>query len=116
MKNLFCLIALTFVFASTNVNANTPAFSVKTKLIAANTINLTLFNLDNNYTRIQISDLNDKEVYYSEFVKNRNGFSKNLNIENLKNGKYLLKIRSNGEVKNQVIKIKNGLVLMSKFS
>ena len=90
-------------------------FNVKTKLIKEKTFELRLFNLQQKYTYISLSDMKGKKIYFSEGLKKRNGYAKALNISNLLDGKYLLKISNQGESVTQIVRVSGDNVYFSNF-
>lgn len=109
---IFAFTACLPAFATTPV---TPPVIAKTKLIKEKTIELRLANLEKQYTYVSITDMKGKSVYFSEGVKNHNGFLKAINVRNLPNGSYLIKVKSKGEELNQIFKIKGEYVYFSNF-
>jgi len=117
-KSLFATMIFAFTaclpsFATTTIT--TPPVIAKTKLIKEKTIELRLANLEKKYTYVSITDMKGKLVYFSEGVKNHNGFLKAINIKNLVNGNYLIKVKSKGEELKQIFQIKGEHVYFSNF-
>lgn len=93
----------------------TPPVIAKTKLIKEKTIELRLANLEKKYTYVSITDMKGKLIYFSEGVKNHNGFLKAINVQNLSNGNYMIKVKSKGEELKQIFQIKGKHIYFSKF-
>jgi len=110
---IFAFTACLPAFSTTPI---TPPVIAKTKLIKEKTIELRLANLQKKYTYVSITDVKGKLIYFSEGVKNHNGFLKAINLQNLSNGNYLIQIKSKGEALKQVFKIKGEHVFFSKFT
>ena len=117
MKNLLSLLLILGCFAVCQAHSiDNEQFIAKTKLVKENTINLTLANLQGHHTKIQLTNLDGKISYYSEWMEERNGYSRNLDVSDLVDGKYLLTVKNQEENRNQVIKIKDGIILFSHFN
>jgi Mor family transcriptional regulator len=86
---------------------------VKTKLVKKGTFQLQIANMDGKYTYVSLTDLNGNRIYFSEGINKRESYLKNINIKNLTDGKYILKVTSNGETIYQIIKIKSENILFS---
>lgn len=88
---------------------------VKTKLVKKGTFQLQMANLNGKYTYVSLTNINGSRIYFSEGVRKSEDYLRNINIKNLTDGNYLLKVTSNGEVFNQVIKVKGKEILFSHF-
>lgn len=116
MKNLLSLLlVLTCLNYSQANTIDETSLIAKTQIVKADVINVTVANLNGVYTRIDLTNLNGKVGYYSEWTKEHNGLSRNLNIADLADGRYLLTVKSGSQEIKQVIKIKEGLILFSHF-
>lgn len=117
MKNLLSLLLILGCFGIAQANnIETTDFTAKTKLVKEDVINVQLVNLQGHFTKLTLTNLEGDVEHYSQWMESRNGWNGNLNIGDLKNGKYLLTVKSNGETLKQVLKIKNGMILFSHFS
>jgi hypothetical protein len=116
MKKLICLLfVLTAINYGQSNTLDEGKLIAKTKVVKQDVIHFTLANLKGLRTNFTLTNLDEKTIYYSKGIKNRNGFSTNLNVSDLEDGKYLLNIK-NGDTKlRQVIRIKDGLILFSRF-
>jgi hypothetical protein len=96
MKRLFCLL---FVLAAINYgqsnNIEPGKLIAKTKLVQEDVINIRLANLHGMRTRFALTYLDEDTTYYSQWMEGRNGFSANLNLDELADGKYLLSVKNN---------------------
>ena len=88
---------------------------VKTKLVKRGTFQLQMANLDGKYTYVSLTNLDGSRIYYSEGVDKTESYVRNININNLTDGKYLLKVTSKGEVLNQVIKLDGDTIYFSNL-
>lgn len=118
MKYLSLVLAVCLsVSLATPVSATTsdvdPEFTLYVKAVKERTVEVALLNLQKEKTDITIQSLDGKRTFYSNTIKQHNGFRKRLNFRNLDYGKYLLVVEQNGEKRTQVIVLddKNGMLL-----
>ncbi len=109
------VFAATTTFSAFSFTPTPPPVIAKTKLIKSKTIEIQLANLEQKYTYVSITDMKGKLVYFSEGVKNHNGFHKAVNIQNLTNGNYMIKVKSKGEELKQIFQVKGEHVYFSNF-
>lgn len=110
------LFAFTAVLPAYSGTITTPPNVIlKSKLIKHKTIELRLANLEKKYTYVTITDMKGELIYFSEGVKNHNGFTRAININNLIDGKYIIKVRTNGEEYRQIIQLDGEAVWFSNF-
>lgn len=114
-------IIATMFFACTAV---LPAFSttaltppnkliVSNKVLQEKTVLLHLANLEQKYTYVTITNLRGDQIYFSEGVKNHNGFHKAVDLKNLNSGRYLVKIKTESKIVKQVLSIDGKNVYLS---
>jgi len=116
MKRFLLLALLIVYFLPTQASVPLTADLIaKTQLVKKDVINISLANLQQKSTHIELANMDSDVIYHSKYLKKRNGFSQNLNLKELKDGRYLLSIRNDGKVFKQVIVIKDDLILFSKF-
>ena len=116
MKKLICLLlVVTAINYGQSKNIEEGKLIAKTQSVQEDVIHLTLANLKGLHTRFALTNLNGKITYHSQWMKNKNGFSADLNVSDLADGKYLLTVKNNGTNLRQVIRIKEGLILFSQF-
>lgn len=115
-KSLFAtlLLAITTSFSAYSFNP-TPPVIARTKLIKEKVISIQLANLEKKYTYVSITDMQGELIYFSQGVKNHNGFKKAVNLTNLSNGKYLLKVKTKGKILRQILQVKGEHVYLSDF-
>ena len=87
-----------------------------TSEVEGTNINLLLTNLQQETTTINISTIDGNEVFFTEHIRNHNGYSLSLQMEELPAGKYLLTVKKGETVKHQVIVIEYGDILLSTMS
>ena len=119
MKKSNFVMLLVAMVAYLPLHANNPSpakLLARTHLIQAKTIKVTLANLQKNVTKMEITNKKGDTVYFKEFIRNHNGYSKTLNLKKLENGTYLIAIKNQGKVLKQVIRIRGDHVFFSKFS
>ena len=73
------------------------------------------YKREKKYTYVSITDMRGDLIYYSEGVKNHNGFLKAINIDKLVNGKYKIKVASKGKVLTQIFQVSGDHVYFSNF-
>ncbi len=116
MKRLILLAFLLPYFMPTQASVPvTAGLIAKTKLVKKDVINISLANLQQKSTYIQLTDMDSDLIYHSRYLNKKNGFSQNLNLKELQDGRYLLSVRNNGKVFKQVIVIDGDLILFSRF-
>ncbi len=116
-KSFFAsLMLLLFTcFSSFGSSATVPPIIAKTKLVKEKTIQIQLANLEKKFTKVSITDMKGKLIYFSEGVKDHNGFSKAINIKNLMDGNYLIEVKGKGKALKQIFQIKGEQVYFSSF-
>ncbi len=116
MKNFLSLMLILGCFQFTQAN-NIENLDIlaKTKVVKVDVINLSLSNLNGNHTRIDLTNLDGKTSYYSEWMEEKQDYNRNINVADLADGKYLLSVKSGNELIRQVIKIKKGVIRVSQF-
>lgn len=78
---------------------------VTNRIVNQNTILLHLANLEKKYTYVTITNMRGDLVYFSEGVKNHNGFHRAVNLKNLNSGRYMVKIKVDDAIIKQVLSI-----------
>lgn len=86
--------------------------TLRVKSVSEMTLEVALINLQQERTSITLQDLNGYETFFSEVVKNHNGYRKHLNLEELRAGRYILTVEHNGKKLQQVIVINEDLGIM----
>ena len=113
------LIAMTLIFAvsfsSYASSTLPPSVIAKTKLIKEKTFELRLANLAKTKAHISLTDMDKETIYFSDRIKEKNGYAKAINVKNLADGKYMLNIKSNGITQTQIIKITGDYIYFSSF-
>ena len=122
MKKLNLLLALGLLTL-----ISVPAFStapaalpgdniiMKTEAVDANTIKVLLANLERERTSLTIESLTGKTYYSDNIVKHR-GYLLKLDVEDLPNGRYLLKVKQKDEMISQIIVVRDNTILISKVN
>lgn len=115
-KTFFSALLITLSSFSTSLfAAPTPPVIFKTKILKEKTIQLQLANLEKKYTYVSITNMDGDLIYFSEGVKERNGYRKAINISNLTDGRYIIKVKNGKEKFIQIFKISGDLILFSDF-
>lgn len=107
--SICCLFFAANLFASPQVN---DPLIVRTTA-GAESIQLVLANLQGVTTTVQLSSLDTKEVMLDEQVRKHNGFSYDLKLEELAQGRYILKVTKGDEMRQQVILISDAGIFLS---
>ncbi|MEM8584113.1 MAG: hypothetical protein AAGF87_07590 [Bacteroidota bacterium] len=79
-------------------------------------LNLRLINLEQEDTFVNLSTIDGNEVFFTERITKHNGYAMALQLHELPDGKYLLTIKKGDTVKNQVVVIEYGDILLSNIS
>ncbi|MDX1941255.1 MAG: hypothetical protein SFU99_11935 [Saprospiraceae bacterium] len=118
MKYLSLLLALCLAISvPTFVSAHNftvePQVNVNVKTVKERTVEISLFNLQQERTSISIQSLDGETTYFKNVIKDHNGYRKRLNLKDLAFGRYLLVIEQNGKKMQQVIVLdeENGMLL-----
>ncbi len=122
MKNLNLLLITGLLmsislpaFATAPVSVPESHIIMKTEAIDANTIKVLLANLEWERTKLTIESLSGKTYYVDNIVKHR-GYLLKLDVEDLPNGRYLLKVSQDDEMISQVIVVRDKAILLSKVN
>ena len=115
------LLTLAFLLVGTFSNA-TPAPIVTSdedpKIISEvadyMSIKVQLVNLQQETTIVKLEDLSGKE-YYKKTIKEHNGFARKLDLNDLREGRYLLKIEQDGHKWVQVVFVDEDVIRLSKM-
>ena len=110
---LFCLVS-TNAFANTSVEDPQEPLIVRSYLVTDG-LEITLANLQKTRTTVKLENLDLDKLVYSDIVRNHNGYSYNLNLNNLPNGRYLLSVTKNNAVRQQVLVIADHGVMCSDW-
>lgn len=121
MKKLMMLAIMMLAAATLAVHATPiandelgPQASSEIRKDQKKTVELRLSNLEMKSTKVLIEDFNGG-TYFSETFKNRNGYAKALNLNQLPNGKYRLVVRQKDVEMIQIVSVKDNTILVSGF-
>ncbi len=85
--------------------ASAPVESLITRShVTATHLSLTLANLEQDRTLVQFYDLDTEVTLYRQVVKDHNGFSVNLSLEELPTGRYVISVQKGDTLRRQVIR------------
>jgi len=117
-KSLFMMLLLGLTFSISLSATTNPDGSMiaRTKVVKEKTINLQLLNLKQQETQVTLTDLYENEKFYGTVIRKHNGFVKQLNLKKLKDGNYLIKVKSGDETLQQVVRIRGNDIMFSRFS
>ena len=106
MKTLLFAFALSAsVFAPVAIGAAplTVEPIITRSTVQAERLELTLANLEQELTVVRLTNLDDDFVYYSDRIRNHNGFGVSLDLKELPAGRYVLSVRKGDVSRSQVI-------------
>jgi len=110
---LLCLSATTFLSANAVLDGTDPMI-VRTE--ATNqSVQVLLANLEGVTTNVMIRSLDSGDVMFRDQVKNHNGFSFDFDLEELKQGRYILAVEKGETVKQQVILTNDNGIFLSQI-
>ena len=119
MKKSLFMTLLMGLFFSISLSATTNpdgSMVARTKVVKEKTIHLQLLNLKQEVTRVTLTDLYEEEKFYGKIIRKHNGFVQQLNLKKLKDGNYLIKVKSGDEELKQVVRIRGNEIMFSRFS
>ncbi len=109
-----CLALMTApMWANDVAPITTSDILVTAKITTGKTISLKVANLQMEKTSIRITDMKGDNTFYRDFVKDHNGYGRNLNLSDLPSGKYMLTVKQKDEKVRQIIVVKDSYVLLS---
>jgi len=114
LKLLFSLLLLASMPFFAQANPITPDNEpiVKTE-VEGMVLTLNLANLGGKDAKIEITSLFDRVEFHKYWVKDHNGYGQRLNFKKVPQGRYLLKVRHDGEIYQKVLKVEEDRVLVS---
>ncbi len=91
--------------------ASAPVEPLITRSHVADThLSLRLANLEQDRTLVKLYDLDTKKTIFRQVVKDHNGFSINLSLEQLPEGRYVISVEKGDTLRRQVLrKTKTGI-------
>lgn len=120
MKTVFASVAMAalFFFAPISTFAHfstdTPGeLLMKLKPVEDNAFSLHLANLQGNTTYISLENM-DGETFFSDRVKDHNGYLVKINMTDAPQGRYILKVLQNGQEYTSIIYHKEEQLLTSQ--
>lgn len=115
------LLALAFVFAGTYSYATSTFDSsieddpkIVSKVIDLKALKVQLVNLQKETTIVKLEDMSGTE-FYRRTIKDHNGFARRLDLNQLDNGRYMLKIEQGSKQWVQVVLVDDDQVRVSKI-
>jgi hypothetical protein len=108
------MLALISFAAQANVADKGPMRLIS-KVMPDQTLRVQLVNLQQQKAIIQLTELNGK-ILHRDLVKNHNGYARFYDLQEVKDGKYLLKAQQGAEEIIVVIRIKNGTIMTSDMT
>lgn len=103
---VLAIVAITTSFAATPITtADVETPIIRIKAVDNSSFKLVLANLEKEQTKVQITDLKGNTTFFSTSINDHNGYSMKINLKNLAQGRYLLKVNKKGTEKVSVMKI-----------
>ena len=119
MKKVFVVFALLGFFCTTTAIADvTPTdddVRITVKPLEGKAFSLHVANLQQQSAKIEISDL-DGNVYFEAYVNKHNGYARKIDLNQLENGKYVLRVKQNGINYSRVMVVKDQSILFSQVN
>ncbi|PHN03253.1 hypothetical protein [Flavilitoribacter nigricans] len=114
----FFLIALMAISFSLHANDGKPEsnFNLQTKIVNDNAMVYQVMNLQKMHTTVSITSIDEKTTFYRAFVRNHNGYSTKVHLENLAGGRYIFEVRQGATTKKQIILVKDRQIFLSNIS
>lgn len=115
MKIFKSLLLVALMVASFTLSANNDPekLQVKSKVVENQSIVVQLFNLQQELTTMSIISMDGKTTYCKKFVKDHNGYSWKIDLEEMPEGRYVLEVQQGDTVKKQVMLIRSDNVQLS---
>jgi len=89
---------------------------LKSKVVDDHSLQFQVFNLEQQWTLIELRTMDGSKTYFKKHVIRHNGFLKRLNLESLPNGRYLLTVTQNDEELSQVVVKKDDQIMLSQVT
>jgi hypothetical protein len=106
------LLLGTLATAATNFDNLPEEPRIVTEALDYKVIKVRLVNLQQEMTIVQIQDMSGRE-YYKRVIKDHNGFARRLDLKDLENGRYMLKIKQDDQEWVQVVLVADDAIRMS---
>lgn len=100
-----CLSVATALPAMAAPPASNPELTLVVTPVHKKTVEVSMVNLKQERTRIVLTSLDGEMLYFEDTIKNRNGYRRKLDLNELKSGKYVLEVKQGSKVLSQVIVI-----------
>lgn len=115
LKLLFSLLLLAAMpfFAQANSNPPTSEAIVKAETDGMVLV-VNLANLQGKTAKLEITSLGEKVEYHRQWIQDHNGYAQRLNLKELPQGRYLLKVKHDGATVQKVLKVEETRVFVSK--
>jgi hypothetical protein len=121
MKNLL-FSAFAFLFLATATATATPAavntvgepFIVRSH-VAEGGLEVLIANLQRETATITLTSLTTKRELFKDHIRKHNGYSYNLNLDELHHGRYILAVKKGDTVRKQVILVNSKGALCSQW-
>lgn len=111
MIRLICLAALCFTLSTLpTLGADAPADEIEKVLVRTNVVDdyalqLRLANLQQEVTRVEIKHMTRKIAYFTDVIRNHNGYAAQIDLSDLPQGRYLLEISQQNESRKVVLRV-----------
>lgn len=112
-KSFFVLALMALTFTASADNEPDGQLLIKSKVVEQNVLVVQLVNLQQEATRVSIQSLDGDTTFFQENIRKHNGYIRKINLENLKDGRYLIEVTQDDIAKKQVILIRDGQLRLS---
>lgn len=112
-KSFFVLALMALTLNASASNEPTGDLRLKSHVVENHVIVLQLYNLQQAKTKVSIKSLDGETTFFSDLIRNHNGYIQKINLEKLANGRYMLQVEQNQQTKTQVILVRNNKVQLS---
>lgn len=107
MKNLIYATILLSSFVSIPADAASIPFPDEPMIVRSQVgvmgLEVIIANLEQAITRVSLTNLDTDVQHFSDVVRKHNGYSWNLNLDKLPEGRYLLAVKKGDTVRQQVL-------------
>lgn len=112
-KSFFILALMAWSLNASATNNPTGDLRLKSHVVENNVVVVQLYNLQQEATKVSIQSLDGKTTFFRENIRNHNGYIRKINLEELADGRYVIKVNQNDESRTQVVLIRDHKVQLS---
>ncbi|PHN03254.1 T9SS type A sorting domain-containing protein [Flavilitoribacter nigricans] len=112
-KSFFVLALMAMTLNASASNEPTGELRLKSHVVESNVVVLQLYNLQQEKTKVSILSLDGETAYFTDYIRNHNGYIRKINLEELTDGRYMIQVEQNEQSKTQVILVRDSKVQLS---